>query len=464
MHKHIAAGLAAAVVFTGLVAAPAQALTTSTPTATSTAGSSETKAIPSSPDPVVSSPSSAATLSPTAAPSPTANSKPSPVPTPAPSQRVAPQDNTPVEEPVKVLQSTIASGDLTGVARNSPKYSWVSISGNVSIGAEGLSRQYRVEVLDPKTKIWSTYLSGWTLTNGTWYNYIDATKEDTQTFRLVVDADDSYDKYTGPATVFKRTKLSMVLTNMSNTKEGSTFVTVPWEQKKFDVFLSRAVSGLTLELQNLRGKKWVTTSKLTTKSGINSYSFDLPKGNSKSKNTTQSYRAIFAATVDYEGSTSATTNYRWENPYLYTGTQKTAYNYTAKYCPTVMIKMDSSLEKKGRWGQAHLGGNQKIFSLYTKTPAKHLKTVALHECSHFYQWDTANNANNKSAGGWNAYNSAANKLMGTKNEIGIERVNECMSDTWNKHSYWSYGATAKICAQPKVKDFVQKSLKGQKVI
>jgi len=450
--KYLVPALAATVLLAGLTATPASALTgsesTPSPTATATDSSTPTQ-----------SPTATSTAQPVA-PSPTATAQPV-APTksaaPAPTQTTATEQPAPSPTQAPSLKSTVLTGDLSGKGFAFPKREWKKIQGTASSAASG--RYFEIQVYRPATKGWEKLTYGYTSANGAWYAYLDSTTDDSQILRFTFPkADSSYAAYTGPSTTVTRTKGTFAI---NTTQNPTTIHGVPWEQREFKIWTSIYTDKLTAQLERYDGKKWIKVSSLTTNRSQYQYSFKLPKGNSKSKDQTLKYRVTMPASTYYGAVSSKAIDVRWENPNFYKGTQKTAYGYAASKCPAMLVRMDAGLAKKNRWGEAALSYNgTKYYKIYTKIPAKHLKTVVLHECSHFYQFATSINANNK---GWDAYKAAANKLMGTKGDMGMERVNECMSDTWAKHSYWSYGASAKLCSQPKVKDFVQKSLKGQKV-
>lgn len=460
--KYLAPALAATVLLAGLTATPASALTgsetTPSPTATATASpapgqdpTENSTAQPVAPSPTATSQPVAPTKSPTPTTTPTQAPKATATESPAPTQP------TPAPTQAPALKPTVFSGDLSGKGFALAKRDWKKLQGTASSATSG--RYFEIQVYRPATKGWEKLTYGYTSADGAWVAYLDSTTDDSQTLRFTFPkADSSYAAYTGPSTTVTRTKGTFAI---NTTQNPTTIHGVPWEQREFKIWTSIYTDKLTAQLERYDGKKWIKVSSLTTDKSQYQYSFKLPKGTTKSKDQTLKYRVTMPASTYYGAVSSKAIDVRWENPNFYKGTQKTAYSYTAKQCPAVLVRMDGSLEKKGRWGEAALTYNDtKYYKLYTKIPAKHLKTVALHECSHFHQFATAINANNK---GWDAYKAAANKLMGTKGDTGMERVNECMSDTWAKHSYWSYGASAKLCSQPKVKDFVQKSLKGQKV-
>lgn len=455
MRQSIAATLAATVILAGIVL-PAQS-------ALAEEGSSAVNQ-PTTPAPTSSqssTPAPSATASPTT-PATDPNPIVSPIATPPAAKPTSTPKPTATPIPRSVperLQTTVATGDLMGVQLKAPKREKFLLHGTVSTDGAAQGRYFKLESYSPTTKRWTSFTAGRTTSAGAWEAYIAPTTDDTQTVRLVISAiDTGFEPYTSPSTTVVRTKGTI---DVNTNQNPATIKSVPWEQQQFKAWTSFYTSGVPLQLQKLDGKTWKAVSSLTTNNSTYQYSFNLPKGDAKSKNTTVKYRVVLSSSMNFEAATSSTIDVIWENPNLYTGTQKTAYSYSAKYCPTVMISLDSKLNQTGAWGKAQIGSNRpKVMVLYTKIPSNNLKTVALHECSHFYQWNTANNKDNK---GWDAYKAAANKLMGTKDDLGMERVNECMSATWGGHNYWTYGASAKLCGQAKVKDFVQKSLKGQKV-
>lgn len=449
LFKYLAPALAATILLTGITATPAQALTgfgtIPTPTSTSTPELSQQSPEPTSsaaPEAIQPSTLSRGTTLPE-----------SPAPEPAPTQSSAPS-----RVPAPALKVTVATGDLVGKTMSVSKRTGKRLQGVILGAGTASGRYFEVQSYNEASRSWKTISSGYSTTGGAWSAQISPTTEDKQILRLAIpNSDETYAAYTGPSTTVSRIRDKFTV---NTNKNPATIHSVPWDQKEFKFWTSIYSDGFAAQLERYDGKKWVKVSSLTTTRSQYQYSFKLPLGNSKSKDTTVKYRVNMPATTYYEASISKVIDVRWENPKLYKGAQKTAYSYTAKYCPAVMIRFDSKLNKAGAWGKAQLGDKPKLITLYTKIPSKHLKTVALHECSHFYQWNAATNSNNK---GWDAYKAASNKLMGTKNDLGMERVNECMSATWGGHTYWTYGASAKLCSQAKVKDFVQKSLKGQKV-
>lgn len=458
MYRSLAASLVAVALVIGGAAVPAQALNAGS-AAESSSEAVQPTASPSATAAPTPAPSPSAPVSPKPAPTPSVAPSPQPSASPVPQPTAQPQVQVPVAPPAQPLKKNSPTGDLRGVAKSIPKMSITTLAGNVNGGPGQSVRKFTIEILDPQSKKWLTYAQGTTYSDGFWYKYLDSTTADQQILRLVVEADGTYEKYVGPVTVLNRTKLDLRIFTIA--PQGISITTVPWVQKQFAVSITRPVSGITLELQNLRAGKWVTVSKLPTKAGVSNYTMDLPLGNSKSTNTTQTYRVSAAASVNYGAAASdSNQTVRWENPKLYTGMQKTAYGYSSQYCPTVLVRSVNDL-KQGRWGEANLGTTEDSYRIYSKVPAQHIRTVALHECSHFHQYKAATNKNN--SGGWAAYMNAANRVLGTKGEIGMEIINECMSDRWAKHSYWSYGATPQICAKPAVKSFVQKTFDGQKV-
>lgn len=445
--KYLAPALAATVLLAGLTATPAQALTG----ASATPSPTPTSAI-----------SSAPTQTPTAAAAPKApqasTATESTVPAASASPR-ATQSPSPEKPSAPVLKASVAAGDLSGKTLNVSKRTGKKLMGTLIGGSVVQGRYFEIQSYGGSPASWKILTNGYSTPTGEWSAYLSSSTDDKQVLRFVVpESDGVYAAYTGPSTTVNRTKEKFAVSTDQN---PSVIHSVPWEQKEFKIWTSIYTDKLTAQLERYDGKKWAKVSSLVTNKSQYQYSFKLPKGTTKSKDGTVKYRVTIPASTYYETVTSQTINVRWENPNFYKGTQKTAYGYTAKQCPAVLVRMDAGLNKQGRWGQASLSYKEvKYYKLYTKIPAKYLKTVALHECSHFYQFATAINANNK---GWDAYKAAANKLMGTKGDLGMERVNECMSATWGGHNYWTYGATAKLCAKPAVKSFVQKSLKGQKV-
>lgn len=426
--KYLAPTLAAAVLLTGLTALPAQAATVAPTVGPSATPSSSTATKSSEPN------------------APQENTTPTPEPLP-----------TEIPAPV-ALKETQGTGQLQGVGFSLPKRNGIAIRGTLSVNPEKPTREYRIESYDSISGRWFTYSRSITDQQGNWTNSVKSTSDDVQILRIVVpEADGAYGAYTGPATTIKRTKDIPTVTPKST---PDTVVSVPWEQKYFKFKIDKGSTGTQVQLQNKVGTKWVKISSLTTSSGIWEYQFRLPLGNKNSADTTQGYRIALDSSTYFDGATSKQINVRWENPNRYTGTAKKVYGYTGSRCPAVLIRMDGSIHKNGAWGRAEMTSDPGVIRISTQVPSKYLRDVSLHECSHFIQYRTATNSNNA---GWADYKAKANKLMGTSGELGMERVNECMTATWGSHSYWTYGATAKLCGQAKVNDFVQKSLKGQKV-
>lgn len=441
LSKYLAPTLAAAVLLTGLTGLPAQA----TPTVGSTA----------TPQPT---PTAEPTSAASAQPRVQSTEQPTENPTPEPTQTEAPAP-APTQTPTPVvLKDTESAGQLQGVKFSVSKRTGAALRGTVSVNPEKPFREYLIESYDSTTKKWSTYSRSITDNKGGWYNSIKATTVDSQVLRIVLPASDGvYKAYTGPATTIQRTKDS---TAVNPSGMPSTLTSVPWEQKYFKFKLVKAPEGAQLQLQKKSGSKWLKVSTQKTNSRVWDYQFKLPKGSKSSADTTQGYRIALDASTYYNAATSKQINVRWENPARYSGTAKKVYGYTSSRCPAVLIRMDGNIHKKGAWGKAEITGDPGVIRISTKIPSKYLRDVSLHECSHFIQYRTATNKNNK---GWSDYKAKANKLLGTKGELGMERINECMTASWGSHSYWTYGASAKFCSQSKVKTFVQNSLLGRKV-
>lgn len=445
LSKYLAPTLAAAVLLTGLTALPAQAITaTANPTVSPTVEPSATSA------------SSEPVPEPTAEPK---TSEPSVAPTAEADQEVPGETVTPTPTPVTpVLKDTKSTGQLQGVSFSLAKRNGLALRGVVSVNPQKPFRDYQIETYDAKTGQWSIYSRGLTDSYGGWYNSLKSTTDDTQILRLVVpEADGVYASYTGPSTVIQRTKDA---TAVNPSGMPDTVISAPWEQRYFNFKLTKAPDNAQAELQKKVGSKWVKVSSLTTASRTWDYQFKLPLGNKKSANSTIGYRVALSASTYYDAATSKQINVSWENPTKYTGTAKTVYGYTASKCPSVLIRIDANLHKSGAWGRAEITKDPAVIRISTKVPSKYLRDVSLHECSHFIQYATATNKNNA---GWTDYKNKANKLLGTTGELGMERINECMTATWGSHSYWTYGASTKFCGQAKVKTFVQNSLLGRKV-
>ena len=455
--KYLVSTLVTATVLAGF-AVPAQAEPLDPPTQSAPAISEQPAVDSASTD----GPSVPATATPKPAPA-----TPSAVPTAQPSRSasvsVLPSENdsptveVETEAPAPKLKTNKVSGNLSGTTLKIPKNEWREVKGKITQNAWGNARIFRIEIYSSSTKKWSTYKRGETDPQGGWKEYIEKTSAASQLMRLVVEADDTYEKYTGPKTTIQRGKTTIKISVGAN---APTIHSVPWEQQRFRFSTNDSSTALPFQLQKKSGKKWVRVSGLTSKKGMADYSFKLPLGNKSSRDGTVAYRVAMTGNSGYEAVGSATRNVRWENPNRYTGMAKKAYDYAKGYCPAVLVRLDGNLAKSGRWGEYIIGSNPATMKVYSRTPDQHLRTVALHECAHNLQEKSAAKAGK---GGWASYQAKANQLFGTQGSDGIELAAECMAYNMGPKSYWAYGANSSLCSRSAVKSFAVASIKGQRV-
>lgn len=321
--------------------------------------------------------------------------------------------------------TTVANSTLNGKSFTVDSTSATKFTGTVGKGS-GAVRNVIVQRYDTKSKTWTNTAKTTTDKNGKfsvspWY-YETAS----ESFRIHIPATMTDEQYTGPSTkvVIRKPAYSTAYTRVDKAK------TTPWDKNTIYTFVSSNPARSTLikpkvTLQKLNGTKWTDVKSVT---GYGNVTIDLPKGTTQSKNEVQSYRISVSTTAMATGTVTGTFKVTWENPNKYTGKALETYKHIKAYCPNATITVKKL--PTGIWGYAYVGTNRVEIS--PDVPAKHLKTVALHECAHHKQGELY-------IGEWENFKKKMNTIYGQKGTTGMEQNADCIANIWSKNSYWSYG-------------------------
>lgn len=330
--------------------------------------------------------------------------------------------------------TTVTSSTLAGKTIAAPSSNNLMVSGIVSSSTTS-SRTINIQRYNASSKSWINVAKAYTNSKtkkfsvNLPYLYSYGVSEK---FRIAVEADSYDNSYYGPTTIVNvgKGKFTASSPYISKTK------TVPWDKNSVYTYVtSNTAVGNKVKprvyLEKYVGKKWVVVNSVV---GSGNVTLAIPQGNANSANGTQSFRIRVGATAYSNVTTTGVVRATWENPNRYTGTARTAYNYMKPYCPTTMITVGNL--NPGIWGIAHLGGTDKRVTISSKVPAKHLRTVALHECAHHKQGDIYISS-------WDSFRKKMNSVYGQSQNgsKGLEQNADCIANIYARNSYWAYGVS-----------------------
>ena len=244
----------------------------------------------------------------------------------------------------------------------------------------------------------------------------------------------SYDWSYGFKTHITTTKQSLSLKSVSVLRPRAT----PWGANNLKVQIAPKYSTgyvknakLTVKLQRRTGTKgkWATIRTVKNQ-GYGYKNYALPKkAKSYKSSATVYYRAVVSAPAVKTAYTGAK-KVIWDNPRTGSAMEKKAHGYINKYCGDIPVVITTT--KKGTWGRAVMPAN--VIYIDKKVPAKHLRTVALHECGHIKQFQVYGKS-------WASFKKQMDKLYGQKNGKGMEQNADCIANYWHKNSYYGYGGS-----------------------
>jgi len=348
---------------------------------------------------------------------------------------LSPEYTVSYKKTTTVLQSTSApiGKTVTSPASSSISYSGVfkdtSVVHNVQLQAYNASK-----------KTWSTVTSTGN-SSGSWKLVLGPNEAASTTYRIFVpETADATQVVTGNFIV-KRTMQSVIVSN-----GGGKDKVMPWTANTI-AWTVNDDKGTKVQLQQLVGKTWKKIGDRTIDSK-RQVSYTMPKGNANSASQKFRYRVLIPKhKIGYKETAAGDRTIVWENPNRYTGNTKKVYDYMKGQCPAIFISVNNKLPKNV-WALSYLGEDRT--EIYGNIPAKHLRTVALHECGHHRQWKFYSND-------WNGFLNRMNKVYGQKGNLGMEQNADCIANAWAKNSYYAYqgncngehGVAGKTLAQNK---------------
>lgn len=302
-----------------------------------------------------------------------------------------------------------------------------TISGKISGPAK--QREIWVQRYNPTAKTWP--IQTIVKTTGNYSIPINKNWPNAQ-YRIHIPATTGGTSFTG-----KPTQITQNFNNvkMVGTKTTYAHAIVPWNQNQISTRVTLGTAKVTAQLQKRNGttgNSW-TTIEARKNVGNGLITFNIPKGNTSTKNSTTQWRILLPESLWFKQTGTAYMTHAVENPNHYTGSAKTIYNYYKQYCPNMLMKF-TKFPNSNTWGMANLGISHYIH-IGTTVPAKHYKTVALHECAHFRQWAIY---------GYTLMSEASpkmNKAHNTTGTRGLEINADCIANLWSKSTYWSYDKT-----------------------
>lgn len=324
--------------------------------------------------------------------------------------------------------TTVTGSNLAGKTLTVDRMDYTKITGVVS-NSTIYSRLVEIQRYNAKTKKWEVVRNVWTDKSKRFNVNLPYYSTISEQFRVVVPATLTDSQYVGTATTvaIKKAKYTTSYTTVLQSK------TVPWQSNSVYVYVLTNPSRPydikpRVYLQKYVGGKWVVVNSVV---GYGNITLGIPKGNTSSANGVQSYRVNVGTTTVAETTVSGVVRTTWENPYRYTGMQRSIYNYFKAYCPTTLVTVKK--QPSGIWGRAFLGGNKQV-EVSPSVPAQHLRTVALHECAHIRQGEIYINS-------WDNFRKKMNSVYGQSQNgsKGLEQNADCIANIYARNSYWAYG-------------------------
>jgi hypothetical protein len=177
-------------------------------------------------------------------------------------------------------------------------------------------------------------------------------------------------------------------------------------------------------------QQWVTSRTTVFDVRIRPYSLD-----PAAKGATVRYRVLVPTGGSIrEGDVSPAVTVRYENVHRYTGFKLSMYKAVRRYCPAATIHVMRL--PGGEAGEQPFGRYElRIAPSVRSYRAAYARSVALHECGHYLQW----NNYGASSAGYRTMLRQANRIYGTNHNIPMEHMADCVARAVEPHGYLGYG-------------------------